>query len=104
MPIPELTDETFDLVIKTPGIFLVHFTASWGGIYQALTPVLEILIAEGVRVYKADVDKCGVISSRYNVGAIPTSYFFKNGELVKIVPGGWLGKSVLLEAIQTLEL
>ncbi|MBR3836925.1 MAG: thioredoxin [Clostridia bacterium] len=82
----ELTNKTFDATIReTEGLVLVDFWASWCGPCRMIAPVLEELDqeVEGFSVCKVNVDENPELADRFQIEAIPTLLFFKNGELVK---------------------
>lgn len=82
----ELTNETFDQAIReTEGLVLVDFWATWCGPCRMIAPVLEELDREKENfcVYKVNVDDNPLLADRFQIEAIPTLLFFKNGELVK---------------------
>jgi len=55
----------------------------WCGPCKFLSPILEKLKEEGlIKLLKEDLDKNRALGERYNVTAIPTLIFFKNGELL----------------------
>ncbi len=83
--LPMITDENFESEItNSKGVILVAFSAQWCGPCRMLTPVLE-KIAEApefkskIRILKADVDTVKK-AARYQISAIPTMIFFKDGK------------------------
>ena len=82
----ELTKLDFDTAVKeTEGIVIVDFWATWCGPCQMIAPVLEEVDreVEDVTVMKVNVDKEMELADRYQIEAIPTLLFFKDGEMVK---------------------
>jgi len=55
----------------------------WCGPCKFLSPILEKLKNEGlIKLLKEDLDKNRRLGERFNITAIPTLLFFKNGELL----------------------
>ena len=83
---------------------LVDFWAEWCGPCKMIAPVLDEIAKEKgdtVKVGKVDIDKNQSLSLKYNVRAIPTLLFFKNGQVVDQVTGMTSKKDLLgrLEAL-----
>jgi thioredoxin 1 len=83
---------------------LVDFWAEWCGPCKMIAPVLDEIAKEKgdtVKVGKVDIDKNQNLSFKYNVRAIPTLLFFKNGQVVDQVTGMTSKKDLLgrLEAL-----
>ena len=83
---------------------LVDFWAEWCGPCKMIAPLLDEIAKEKgdtVKVGKVDIDKNQSLSFKYNVRAIPTLLFFKNGQVVDQVTGMTSKKDLLgrLEAI-----
>jgi thioredoxin 1 len=83
---------------------LVDFWAEWCGPCKMIAPVLDEIAKEkgdSVKVGKVDIDKNQSLSFKYNVRAIPTLLFFKNGQVVDQVTGMTSKKDLLgrLEAL-----
>lgn len=99
MTIRELTSAaSFRQAIQTSGLVIVDCYATWCGPCKALSPILQRIAAAYPRVtiLKMDVDKVPEIPDEYNVTAMPTILFFKNGRLLDKVVG------VLVDKIENL--
>lgn len=94
-----LTDSNFDQeVLKASTPVLVDFWAEWCGPCKMISPILDEIADETagkLKVAKVNVDQCQEVAARFQVRAIPTLLFFKNGE-VKDQIVGMKSKSELL--------
>jgi thioredoxin 1 len=98
----ELTDSTFDEIIKGEKPVLVDFWAEWCGPCKMIGPVVEELATdyEGKAVVaKLNVDENPQITARFGVRSIPTLLVFKNGEIVDKQVGA-VPKAVLASKLQ----
>ncbi|HEX8678894.1 MAG TPA: thioredoxin [Chthoniobacterales bacterium] len=91
-------------VTKSDKPVLVDFWAEWCGPCKMIAPVLDEIAKEkgsAVKVAKVNIDNNQNLSFRFNVRAIPTLLFFKNGQVVDQVTGMTSKKDLLgrLEAI-----
>lgn len=71
------TNEEFKKMINNK--ILVDFYAEWCGPCQMLTPNLEKL---DIEVLKVDIDDFRDIAIEYGVMSVPTLIAFKNGEII----------------------
>jgi thioredoxin len=83
---------------------LVDFWAEWCGPCKLIAPLLDEIArekADAVKVAKVNVDENQSLSSKYNIRAIPSLLFFKNGQLRDQVTG-MASKKDLLSRIEAL--
>ena len=91
-------------VVKSAQPVVVDFWAEWCGPCKMIAPILDEIAKEkagAVKVAKVNVDDNRSLSARYNIRAIPTLLFFKNGQLRDQVTGMTSKKDLLtrLEAL-----
>lgn len=80
----ELTEANF-VENTDQGVVVVDFYATWCGPCRALAPVLEQL--QNAKVVKVDIDQNQQLGVQYNVAALPTVIFLKDGVEVDRVVG-----------------
>lgn len=99
-----ISDSNFEEeVLKTKGVVVVDFFATWCAPCKMLAPVLEEISEEvkEAKIVKIDVDENPLAANMYHVSSIPTIKIFKDGEL-KDSKVGFQPKEFLKEAIEEL--
>ena len=102
MAVIHLNKSNFETeVLKTKGVVLVDFYATWCGPCKMTGPIIERLAEEikEVKFVKVDVDQNQELSSQYQVFSIPTFLIFKDGQVVNQFVGA-LGREGFLAEIQ----
>jgi thioredoxin 1 len=98
------TDTNFESeALKSEGLVIVDFWATWCGPCKMIAPVIEELAAEyegKVKIGKLDVDENNGTSIKYGVRSIPTVLFIKDGQVVDTVMGAQ-SKAVFVQKIQS---
>jgi thioredoxin 1 len=85
----ELTNENFDYEVMNSAVVIVDMFAHWCPPCRMLAPILEKFSKNNsdVKVCKVNVDDSKDLADHYDISAIPTLLFFKNGTLIKKVSG-----------------
>ena len=93
-----VTDQTFhNEILLSPGPVLVDCWAPWCSICGMITPVLVGLAkkyAGRAKIAKLNVDENQLTSSKYHIQSVPTLLFFKNGQMVNRLTGGYPGDEI----------
>ena len=77
---------------------LVDFWAEWCGPCKMIAPILDEIAKEkagAVKVGKVNIDENQSLSFKFNIRAIPTMLFFKNGQVRDQVTGMTSKKDLL---------
>ncbi|KAI3879105.1 hypothetical protein MKX03_018053 [Papaver bracteatum] len=74
---------------ETKKLIVVDFTASWCGPCRMISPILTEIAKKlpNVLFLKVDVDELRTVSEEWNVEAMPTFVFLKDGKEVDRVVG-----------------
>ena len=97
-------DDFNTYVTEGKGAVIVDFFATWCGPCKILSPIIEQIAAEfdgKITVGKLDIDENLEIATAYQVNAVPTVMFFKDGQAVQTFVGVQ-PREVLVEAANKL--
>lgn len=85
----EVTDATFNDILQDNPSVVVDCWAPWCGPCRMIGPVIDQLSEEyeAVKFGKLNTDENIEISRKFQIMAIPTLLFFKDGELVERITG-----------------
>uniref|UniRef100_A0A7C2FV51 Thioredoxin n=1 Tax=Thermus islandicus TaxID=540988 RepID=A0A7C2FV51_9DEIN len=86
----EVTDASFEEVLRGSSLVLVDFWAEWCAPCRMIAPIMEELAQEydgKLVVAKLDVDENPKTAMRFRVMSIPTVILFKEGQPVEVLVG-----------------
>lgn len=83
------SEAEFQELVKSPGLVVVDFFATWCGPCKMIAPLLEKFSQqyENAKFIKVDVDEFGAIAQEYEISSMPTILYFKDGQIVEKVIG-----------------
>ncbi len=99
----ELTNDNFDSTIAE-GVTMVDFWAPWCGPCRMIAPIVEELADEyegKATIAKVNTDEEQEIAIKFGIRSIPTTLFFKDGELADHMIGA-AGKDIFVSKLEAL--
>lgn len=100
-----MTNENFDDAVKDSPFIVIDCWAPWCGPCRMLSPIIEELAVEymdEVTFGKLNVDENFKIAEKYNISAIPTLLFFRNGKHIDTLIGA-VPKTIVKRKIEELK-
>lgn len=91
-------------VLNNDKLVMIDFFATWCEPCKQFSPVLQKMekkYEEKIEIFKVDVDESQNVAIRYQISAMPTLLFFKDGEEVERQVG-YLDEQKLEKIIQEL--
>lgn len=75
--------------IPTQGAVVIDFFATWCGPCKHIAPKFEEMskVFTSITFLKVDVDESAELVDKFNIHAMPTFVFLKNGSVVKVIEG-----------------
>ncbi len=90
-PVRVVTDSSFDsYVLKSKKPVLVDFWATWCGPCRMYGPIVDRVATDykgQLKVARVDVDQNPLLSQDFKIQAIPSTFVFENGKVVR----RWVG-------------
>lgn len=77
-----LTENKFDDAVTSSEKVIVEFSADWCGPCKIMKPVLEKVSKQGISVFDVDIETEAGLVERFKIRNIPTTFYYKNGELI----------------------
>ncbi len=103
--VQDVTQANFQQVVLNSQIpVMVDVWASWCGWCTAYAPTVNQFAqneAGKLKVVRVDYDANSTLDSTYNITALPTTLFFKNGQLVNSIQGD-VPESALITALNAI--
>ncbi len=105
MGVVVVSEDNFEQeVLQSDVPVLVDFWATWCVPCHMVAPIVERIAeryAGRLKVAKLDVDENQELAIRYQVMAVPTLLFFKNGQVVDRIVGA-VGEQAIAQKVETL--
>ena len=79
-----------DAVLRSTLPVMVVFTTAWAGSFHIVRATLESMAREYegmINSYLVDTEKARALAEQYGVRQVPTTLFFRRGEVVDLIPG-----------------
>jgi len=75
--------------VPTTGLVVIDFYATWCGPCKKLSPVFSELSLKysTVTFLKVDTDNAEELAKHYDVTALPSIVFIKNGDIISLIKG-----------------
>lgn len=78
----------FETAINSAEKVIIEFSAEWCGPCRMVKPILEEISNEtDISVFDVDVDEEVELSEKFGIRNIPTTLYYRNGELISKTVG-----------------
>ena len=98
-----VTNDNFDVTVTNNAFTIIDCWAAWCGPCRIYSPIIDELAEKYPKVAfgKLNVDENEDIMRRFGIMSIPTTLFFREGQLVDTIIGA-VPKTIIEEKIQIL--
>ena len=85
--IEHLITANYDKAIKSAENVIIEFSADWCGPCKIMKPILEKVSKQNIKVFDVNIEEEHDLTVKYGIRNIPTTFYYKNGDLVNKTVG-----------------